>query len=40
MGGTIELESAGLRLGSTARLVLAEFRSDHEGTNPELRPPG
>lgn len=40
MGGTIELESAGLRLGSTARLVLAEFRSDHEATNPELRPPG
>jgi PAS domain S-box-containing protein len=39
MGGTLELESEGVGKGSTARLVLGEFTTDHEATNPELRAP-
>ena len=37
MGGTLELESEGAGRGATARLVLDEFTTDHEATNPELR---
>jgi hypothetical protein len=37
MGGTLELESEGADRGATARLVLDEFTTDHEATNPELR---
>jgi PAS domain S-box-containing protein len=39
MGGKLELESDGVGKGSTARLVLGEFTTDHEATNPELRAP-
>jgi PAS domain S-box-containing protein len=39
MGGSLELESEGVGRGSTARLVLGEFTTDHEATNPELRAP-
>lgn len=39
MGGTLELDSPGVDRGSTARLVLQEFTSGHDGTNPELRLP-
>ncbi len=39
MGGSLELHSDGVGRGSTARLVLGEFTTDHEATNPELRTP-
>ncbi len=39
MGGTLELDSEGVNRGATARLVLGEFTTDHEATNPELRAP-
>ena len=39
IGGTLELESEGLGHGVTAKLVLDEFTTDHEATNPELRVP-
>ncbi len=39
MGGRLDLESEGVDQGSTARLVVREFRAEHEGTNPELRSP-
>jgi PAS domain S-box-containing protein len=39
MGGTLELDSEGAGCGATARLVLEEFTTDHEATNPELRAP-
>jgi signal transduction histidine kinase len=39
VGGTLELESEGPGCGVTARLVLGEFTTDHEATNPELRVP-
>jgi len=40
MGGDITLDSKGRGHGTTARLVLREFSTDLEGTNPELRRPG
>ena len=40
IGGTLELESDGAGCGVTAKLVLGEFTTDHEATNPELRAPG
>jgi len=39
MGGTLELTSEGPGCGATARLILEEFTTDHEATNPELRVP-
>ena len=39
MGGTLELTSEGPGCGATARLILEEFTTDHEATNPELRAP-
>ena len=39
MGGSLDLKSEGVDRGSTSRLVLREFRAEHEGTNPELRSP-
>jgi signal transduction histidine kinase len=39
VGGTLDLESEGPDRGVTARLVLEEFTTDHEATNPELRAP-
>jgi signal transduction histidine kinase len=39
VGGTLELESEGPDRGVTAKLVLEEFTTDHEATNPELRVP-
>jgi signal transduction histidine kinase len=39
VGGTLELESDGPGHGVTAKLVLDEFTTDHEATNPELRVP-
>ena len=39
MGGTLELDSEGAGRGATARLILEEFTTDHEATNPELRAP-
>ena len=39
MGGTLELSSHGDGFGTTARLILREFTTDHEATNPELRAP-
>jgi PAS domain S-box-containing protein len=39
VGGTLELESEGPGRGVTANLVLDEFTTDHEATNPELRVP-
>jgi signal transduction histidine kinase len=39
MGGTLSLDSEGIGHGATASLVLEEFTSDHEATNPEIRAP-
>jgi PAS domain S-box-containing protein len=39
MDGTLKLDSAGPGEGSTARLTLREFASEHDGTNPEIRVP-
>jgi PAS domain S-box-containing protein len=39
MGGALELDSEGPGRGATARLILGEFTTDHEATNPELRAP-
>jgi len=39
MGGTLELSSDGDGFGTTARLFLREFTTDHEATNPELHAP-
>jgi len=39
MGGTLELSSHGDGFGTTAHLILREFTTDHEATNPELRAP-
>jgi len=39
MGGTLELTSEGAGCGATARLILEEFTTDHEATNPEIRVP-
>jgi signal transduction histidine kinase len=39
IGGTLVLESEGPGHGVTAKLVLGEFTTDHEATNPELRAP-
>ncbi len=39
IGGKLKLESEGHGLGVTAKLVLGEFTTDHEATNPELRIP-
>ena len=40
IGGTLVLESEGPGRGVTAKLVVGEFTTDHEATNPELRAPG
>jgi PAS domain S-box-containing protein len=39
MNGTLNLDSAGAGQGTTARLTLREFASEHDGTNPEIRVP-
>ena len=39
MDGTLKLDSAGAGEGTTARLTLREFASEHDGTNPEIRVP-
>jgi len=39
MNGTLKLDSAGIGQGTTARLTLREFASEHDGTNPEIRVP-
>ena len=39
MDGTLTLDSAGAGEGTTARLTLREFASEHDGTNPEIRVP-
>jgi signal transduction histidine kinase len=39
MGGTLELTSEGAGRGATASLILEEFTTDHEATNPEIRVP-
>jgi signal transduction histidine kinase len=39
MGGTLELTSEGPGCGATASLILEEFTTDHEATNPELHAP-
>jgi signal transduction histidine kinase len=40
MGGSLEVTSEGAGCGATARLILEEFTTDHEATNPDLRAPG
>ena len=39
MDGTLSLDSTGAGEGTTARLTLREFASEHDGTNPEIRVP-
>jgi PAS domain S-box-containing protein len=39
MDGTLDLTSAGPGQGTTARLTLRVFASEHDGTNPEIRVP-
>ena len=39
MDGTLDLDSAGAGEGTSARLTLREFASEHDGTNPEIRVP-
>ena len=39
MDGTLNLDSTGAGEGTTARLTLRKFASEHDGTNPEIRVP-
>ena len=39
MDGTLRLDSEGTGKGTSARLTLREFASEHDGTNPQIRVP-